>query len=78
MGKVEPQDGGGMNDAPVFCCPFMATLFASRNVRLRPLSHNNRIVAHIGSLDEYVPLNFCPSCGKEFRLTFLTDSEVDE
>lgn len=65
-----------MNATPAFCCPFMAVFFASRNVRLRPLSNDGGIVAHIGSLDEYVPLNFCPSCGKEFHLTFLTDSEV--
>ena len=65
-----------MKAQPVFCCGHMAMLFSSGKIRLRALSNQGHVVASIGSFDEYIPLNYWPSCGREFCLPFLTDSEV--
>lgn len=65
-----------MNATPIFCCAGMAQLFSSGEVRITRFSNSGDPHITIGSFDRGIPLNFCPSCGKEFHLTFLTDSEV--
>lgn len=65
-----------MNAQPVFCCPDMARFFAGGDVTLTPISNDGRVIVSIGHYSDGIPLNYCPSCGKEFRLTFMTDSEV--
>lgn len=65
-----------MNANPVFCCRAMAVLISERTVKLKSLSNDGHIIATIGDPDQYIPVKYCPACGKEFHLTFLADSEV--
>ena len=67
-----------INAQPIFCCGGMAYLFASGEINLQRLDQSGGLIATIGRFDRYVPINYCPSCGRLFRLTFLADSEVDE
>lgn len=66
----------GMNAQPIFCCGDMAYLFASGEIHLQRLDQSGSLIVTVGRFDHHVPLNYCPSCGKKFNLTFLTDSEV--
>lgn len=73
-------DGSGnkrMNAQPIFCCGDMAYLFASGEIHLQRLDQAGGLTVTVGRLDRHVPLNYCPSCGRLFRLTFLADSGVD-
>ena len=67
-----------MNASPVFCCQAMAVLISERTVKLKSLSNDGHIIAIIGDSDQYIPINFCPVCGKEFHLTFLADRREKE
>lgn len=71
-------DGSGdrrMNVQLAFCCGDMTQLLASGEIRLKR-NQNGGLIATIGSSGHNIPLNYCPSCGKKFNLTFLADSEV--
>lgn len=78
-------DGSGdqESNAPMtLCCKEMLGLFTHNRLHVGIL--NGKVDLYIrgeGILgdDRWVtPLRYCPSCGKEIRLTFLADSEVDE
>ena len=76
-----PTDESGdkrMSVQPVFCCGDMAYLFASGEIHLQRLDQSGSLIATIRSSGHNIPLNYCPSCGRLFRLTFLADSGVDE
>lgn len=64
-----------MNAQPVFCCKDMAKLMSSGIVSIGSIL-GICYGASISTGDRGVPLKYCPSCGKAFHLTFLTDSEV--
>ena len=66
-----------MNVQLAFCCGDMTQLLASGEIRLQR-NQDRGLIATIGSSGHNIPLNYCPSCGRLFRLTFLTDSEVDK
>lgn len=68
----------GMNANPVFCCGDMAQLFASGEIHLQRLDQSGDLIVTVGRSDRYVPLNYCPSCGRLFRLTFLADRREGE
>lgn len=73
-------DGSGdkrMNAQLVFCCNDMTQLLASGEIRLQR-NQDGGLIATIGSSGHHIPLNYCPSCGRLFRLTFLADSGVME
>lgn len=67
-----------MSFQPIFCCKDMLALIMHSDI-LRVGVLGGTIDISIRGNDPWsIPLKYCPSCGKEFRLTFLTDSEVDE
>ena len=61
---------------PMFCCKdlFRMMLHNRKNVCIL----NGKFLAINGDDNCITPVKYCPSCGKEIRLTFLTYSEVDE
>lgn len=65
-----------MNVQLAFCCGDMTQLLASGEIRLQR-NQDGGLIATIGSSGHHIPLNYCPSCGRLFRLTFLADSGVD-
>lgn len=66
----------GMDANPMFCCKdlFRMMLHNRKNVCIL----NGKYLAINGDDNCITPVKYCPSCGKEIRLTFLADSEVDE
>ena len=66
-----------MNVQLAFCCGDMTQLLASGEIRLQR-NQDGGLIATIGSFGHNIPLNYCPSCGRLFRLTFLADSGVNE
>ena len=78
-------DGSGdreSNTLMALCCKEMLGLFTHNRLHVGIL--NGKVDLYIrgeGILgdDRWVtPLRYCPSCGKEIRLTFLADSEEGE
>lgn len=79
-GATPLTDGSGdkrKNVQLAFCCNDMTQLLASGEIRLQR-NQDGGLVVTIGSSGHHIPLNYCPSCGRLFRLTFLADSGVDE
>ena len=65
-----------MNANPMFCCKdlYHTIIHNSQNICILNGIH----LAIRGEDGWFTPIKYCPSCGKEIRLTFLADSEVDE
>lgn len=77
--KTTPQTdvlSDGRVGNPLFCCKdlFRMMLHNRKNVCIL----NGKFLAINGEDNCITPVKYCPSCGKEIRLTFLADSEVDE
>ena len=71
-------DGSGdkrTNANPVFCCKGLFDILLHRQ-DVCILDGKFLTIRGPGIWD--TPIMYCPSCGKEIRLTFLADSEVDE
>lgn len=66
-----------MNVQLAFCCGDMTQLLASGEIRLQK-NQDGDLIATIGSSGHHIPLNYCPSCGRLFRLTFLADRREGE
>ena len=65
-----------MNAQPVFCCNDMLGMVMHGSNLVVSSIENGITLAIRGEGQWMTPLRYCPSCGKEFHLTFLTDSEV--
>ena len=61
---------------PTFCCKGLFELIVHN--RKNVCTFNGKFLAIRGEDGWDTPIKYCPSCGKEIRLTFLADSEVDE
>lgn len=59
-----------MTSQPTFCCPCMAHLFSSGEIRLQSINQAGDLVATFRRCDWFPIINYCPFCGKEFHLTF--------
>ena len=64
-----------MNANPVFCCQVMANIVMTGAVML--VVEGDRILPSVETTRGRLLLKHCPDCGKELRLTFLSDTEVD-
>lgn len=61
---------------PLFCCKGLFGMIMHNRKNICIL--NGKFLAINGEDNWTTPVKYCPSCGKEIRLTFLADSEVDE
>ena len=75
---TSPTDGSRdrrVNANPVFCCKGLFDVLLHR----QDVCILDGKFLTIRGLDIWdTPIKYCPSCGKEIRLTFLADPEVDE
>ena len=65
-----------MTANPVFCCKDLYHTIIHNSQKIRIL--DGEFLAIIGEDTWFTPIKYCPSCGKEIRLTFLADSEDGE
>lgn len=63
------------NANPVFCCKGLFDILLHRQ---DVCILDGKFLTIRGPDIWDTPIKYCPSCGKEIRLTFLADSEVDE
>ena len=63
------------NANPVFCCKGLFDILLHRQ---DVCILDGKFLTIRGADIWDTPIKYCPSCGKEIRLTFLADSEVDE